>query len=140
MKLNLKLHETAELLTDLSLDEAEKRLRAMLGAQFLGKEDNGTWFLAHQDHNFFRPALQVTLGLNAEGTTIRTEYRVDRTLLIFMCVWTALVIAFALWKGPLLLLTLILFWGAVFVGFSVGVRSAGQDLMRQLEAYEIDES
>ena len=38
------------------------------------------------------------------------------------------------------LLTLILFWGAVLVGFSVGVRSAGQDLMRQLEAYVIEES
>ena len=39
MKLNLKLHETEELLTDLSLDETEKRLRATLGAQFLGKEE-----------------------------------------------------------------------------------------------------
>ena len=139
MKLNLKLHETEELLTDLSLDETEKRLRATLGAQFLGKEENGTWFLAHQDHNFFRPALQVTLGLNAEGTTIRTEYLVDRTLLIFMCAWTALVIALSLWRGAVLILTLFLFWGAVFVGFSVGVSSAGQDLMRQLEAYVLDE-
>ena len=140
MKLNLKLHETAELMTDLPLDEAEKRLRATLGAQFLGKEENGTWFLSHQDHNFFRPALQVTLGLNTEGTTIRTDYRADRTQLIFMCAWTILVVALALWRGLLLLLTLILFWGAVLVGFSVGVRSAGQDLMRQLEAYVIEES
>ena len=137
MKLNLTLHATAELQTDLSLEETEKRLRASVGAQFHGKETDGTWQLSHQDHNFFRPALRVTLGLDGDGTVIRTEYRADKALLIFMCAWTLLVIVLALLRNPLLLLTLLLFWGAVIVGFSAGVKSAGQDLMSLLEAYEV---
>lgn len=139
MKLNMMLHKTTELQTDLALDETEKHLRASIGAQFHGKEENGTWLLAHHDYNFFRPALCVTLGLSDDGTVIRTEYSLDKTLLIFMCAWTLLVIALSVWRGPLLLLTLILFWGAVVAGFFVGVRSADQDLMSLLGAYEIVE-
>ena len=137
MKLYWTLHETTELHTDQTPEEAEKKLRSSIGVQFHGKADGEEWALTHQDMNFFRPALRVRLLPEEDGVLLCAEYRVDKALLIFMCIWTVFVIVLAMIRNPLLLLTLLLFWGVVLVGFSIGVKASNQDLMALLDAYEI---
>ena len=138
MKLYWRLHKTTELHSDLDLSEADKVIRSAVGQQFHGNSDGQGWQLSHIDRNFFRPALRLEIRIDEDGTLIRAEYRMDKTLLIFMCIWSALVIVFSLWKGWLLLVTLLFFWGAVFIGFANGVRQSDQELMALLSAYEIE--
>lgn len=137
MKLYWKLHETTELHTDRTLEDAEKTMRSAVGVQFHGKADGDEWALTHHDRNIFRPSLRLKMNTEEDGTLICAAYRIDKTLLIFMCVWTVIVIGLAIWRNPLLLLTLLLFWGAVLIGFSIGVKASNRDLMALFEAYEI---
>ena len=138
MKLCWKLHATAELHTDLTADAAEDALRPALGTQFHGGQTGDTWKLSRRDRNVFRPSVQLNMQPDGEGTQLLVQYRLDKTLLIFMCVWTVLVIGFSLCNNVYLIATLLLFWGALLVGFSHGVNQAEQTLMTLFGAYKIE--
>ena len=129
------LHATAELHTD--VDDVAGVLQTTQGMRFSVKETGDGWLLSRTDHNFFRPAIFVQLLPDEEGTLIRTEFRTDRMLLLFMCIWSLIVVGAAVWKGWLMLVLLPVFWACVWIGFALGVKDGKQDLIDLFGAYEV---
>ena len=132
------LHATAELRSDADTEATEALLRSSLGAAFTGKQTgDGEWLLSRLDKNFFRPSVRVRLEADGGETVIRMDCRPDKTLMVFMLVWTAILLVTVLWKGWLMLVMLPVFWACVLIGFPVGVKSAKQALIDRLSAYEV---
>lgn len=137
MKLSALLHRTAELHADAVSEDAEQILTGALGTQFTGKAAENVWMLSRIDRNPFRPAIQLRFVPEEDGTLLWLDYRADRMLLLFMLVWSLVVIGIAVWKGWLMLVMLPVFWVFVLVGFSSGIKKANQDLIDLFGAYEI---
>lgn len=137
MKLFLTLHATAELLTEQTAEECAETMKLALGTKFRGKEDAQGWELSHIDRNFFRPAVHLECVPDADGTILSVKFQPDRMLLIFMCIWTLIVIAVSAWKGWLTLIMLPVFWAVMIVGFSAGVQPVKDALMELFSANEV---
>ncbi len=137
MKLYVTLHETSELQTDLPLEEAEERLRNALGTYFSGEAQEDGFHLEHVDRNPFRPQIAARLRVEDSGTLCVAEMKLHQVMLIFLCIWSLVVVAAAAWKGWLLLVMLPVFWGAGITAFSIGVRDARNALLEVLDAVEI---
>lgn len=137
MKLSVRLHKTAELHAETAPEDAVQTLTGMLGTKFSGKETADGWVLSRLDRNLFRPVIGLRFMPEESGTLLWLDYRVDRMLLIFMLVWSLVVIGIAVWKGWLMLVMLPVFWAFVVIGFSSGVKKANQDLIDLFGAYEI---
>ena len=137
MKLYPTLHATAEFLTEKSAEECGDTMKLAVGTHFLGKEHDGEWELSHIDRNFFRPALRLRFVPDDDGLILAADYKPDRMLLLFMLIWSLVVIAVAVWKGLLLLVMLPVFWAVMIVGFSRGVKTANAAILEAFEATEI---
>ncbi len=137
MKLFLKLHATAELHTDADADGVNNTMSHSIGMQFFGGKTDDGWALSRTDHNFFRPAIRLSMCPEEDGTLVTADFSADRTLMIFMVLWSLVVIGIAVWKGWLLLVMLPVFWACVFIGFAKGVKDGKQDLIELLGAYEV---
>ena len=137
MKLYVTLHATAELHADADADSVNETLGSSLGMRLQGKQTDDGWALSRRDHNFFRPAISVRTTPEEDGTLVTAEFRPDRVLMIFMAVWTLIVIGIAVWRGWLMLVLLPVFWACVFIGFAKGVKDGKQDLIELLGAYEV---
>ena len=137
MKLYLTLHETSELQTTLTQEEAEARLLGVCGNQFTGGPEGDHFQIEHVDRNPFRPQITVRLQLNEDGTLAVAEMKLHRTLLIFLCIWMVFVVAMAAWRGWLLLVMVPVFWAAGIVAFSLGVKKSKESLIEVLDATEV---
>ena len=137
MKLFLKLHATAELHTDADADGVNNTMSHSIGLRLQGKQTDNGWALSRRDRNFFRPAISVRTTPEEDGTLVTADFSADRTLMIFMVLWSLVVIGIAVWKGWLLLVMLPVFWACVFIGFAKGVKDGKQDLIELLGAYEV---
>ncbi|MBQ4464932.1 MAG: hypothetical protein II916_03080 [Oscillospiraceae bacterium] len=137
MKLYPTLHATAEFLTEKSGEECGDTMKIAVGTHFLGKEQDGAWELSHIDRNLFRPVLRLQFVPDDDGLILAADYKPDRMLLIFMLIWSLVVIAAAVWKGLLLLVMLPVFWAVMIVGFSRGVRTANDAILDAFGATEI---
>lgn len=137
MKLLLRFHETSELQTVMTADEAEERLEAAIGGQFTGKRTEEGFQIAHKDVNPFRPEITVTLHPGDEGVLAVADMKLHPGMLAFLCVWSVIVIAIAVWRNWLLLVMLPVFWLIALIAFSIGVSSAKNDLLTTLDAAEV---
>lgn len=137
MKLYLTLHETSELQTTLTQEEAEERLLGACGQQFTGGLEGDHFQMEHVDRNPFRPQITVRLLTNEDGTLAVAEMKLHRTLLIFLCVWMVFVVAMAAWRGWLLLVMVPVFLAMSIIAFSMGVKKSKESLIEVLDATEV---
>ena len=137
MKLFFTLHETAELQTELELEEANECLKSAYGLQFIGQQQDDAFQMEHVDKNPFRPQITVRLQVNEDGVLAVADMKLHKMMLIFLCIWSLVVVAAAAWRGWLMLVMLPVFWMAGIVGFSLGVNRSKAALIEVLDAMEI---
>lgn len=137
MKLYFSFHEVSELQTTMTLEESEACLVNAIGSGFTGTQKDDGFQLSHKDVNPFRPEIAVQLRLGDEGVLAVADMKLHPALLVFLCIWSVVVIALAVWRNWLLLVMLPVFWMIAVIAFSVGVDAAKKALTETLDAVEI---
>ena len=120
--------------TDDAPETAAENLRAAMGlhgAVLTGKGEGNAFSLTCRSRlpNPFRPELAVTLlPEDGGGTEVHTRMRLHPVILGFLCIWSAVTVGLAAWRGWLLLVMLPVFWGIALAGYVHGCKDAAEAL------------